>query len=885
MKNLLFCLTLLSFGLDIQAQTTVKKVVLQGFWWDYRNSNYIGRWSNYLVELAPRLKEMGIDAVWIPPFVKNQGINYVGYSPFDQYDLGDKWQKDNLKTPLGNKDELLRLIAVLHANGIEVIQDVVLNHVNGAGSSTSEGGVDPATLSMATSAGYKNFRYACWETPNSANTAANYWGRKGRWYKNYTNFYPNPDNNCTTGDICDAFFGPDISYDEGAFGPSTNVVGYNPAQSTNWMRNNARDWMMWCKKQTDVDGYRWDAVKHFPTAVQEDLSWNVKYGVPSWTQGGENMFNVGEWVGSKDALDAYVTTIAAPTGEKMMGTFDFGLRAFDGAGGLYGIVSGNGGFDMGSLPGAQQTQRVHYYPTSNKYVHRTVTFVNNHDTFRPQLGATGNYTGWNTGSELSAHIEPNNTRMPVAYAVVMAMDGNPQIFFEDLFDIGYNGNRYSHDPKSITELPIRADLVNLVWCHQNLGFKDGAYIVPYQSADYLVIERAGKAVIGMTDNYSNWQNANVTTAFAQGTVLRDYSGATAATVTVGAGGVVNISTPPCNPALNPASRHGYSVWAPDGQLNDNYAPPRAKTTTQEWEMADDLGDKHPNSLTQGGALPANATNQRVAGKIFVAQGKIVTFVLYPAVATQHNRIGLYNLDGELLAEQDGSGTLTGTWTPDYTGWVAIKVRKNSATGIKQKCWVNVTYTAPATVTDAQGQPSDNLVSIWTGNGDNTNWTDPYNWEEGLVPNINSMVIITGYNFPMPVVTTNPTIGCLLIEEGGVLTVEGNLTVNCVVTNNGTIQGNGTVGNEDIAQNNLQFSAVPNPSDSNIHIEAIGLWQPNTPLQVSVSDTSGRTVLTFNGTLDEINQSLVATFPNLAAGQYYLRIVCETYTGGLKVMRL
>ena len=55
--------------------------------------NFPNGWSNYLAELAPRLKEIGIDAIWIPPSMKNSGTNSVGYAPFDHYDLGDKYQK------------------------------------------------------------------------------------------------------------------------------------------------------------------------------------------------------------------------------------------------------------------------------------------------------------------------------------------------------------------------------------------------------------------------------------------------------------------------------------------------------------------------------------------------------------------------------------------------------------------------------------------------------------------------------------------------------------------------------------------------------------------------------------------------------------------------
>jgi alpha-amylase len=151
MKRILLIVVLALMGMSsLQSQTTVKKTVLQAFWWDYYNNNYHERWANYLTELAPRLKAMGVDAVWIPPSSKNRSSGYVGYAPFDHYDLGDKFQKGNTRTRLGTKDELLRMIEVMHANGIEVIQDVVLNHVNDAGSAFGNGGVDPAPLSMST---------------------------------------------------------------------------------------------------------------------------------------------------------------------------------------------------------------------------------------------------------------------------------------------------------------------------------------------------------------------------------------------------------------------------------------------------------------------------------------------------------------------------------------------------------------------------------------------------------------------------------------------------------------------------------------------------------------------------------------------------------------
>ena len=100
------------------------------------------------------------------------------------------------------------------------------------------------------------------------------------------------------------------------------------------------------------------------------------------------------------------------------------------------------------------------------------------------------------------------------------------VFFEDLFDIGYNSNRYSHDPKDTNQLPIRSDIVNIIWCHQNLNFKDGAYLVRWQENDALVIERDAKAIIAVNDNWNNWKSlSGVQTNWTDGTVLKDYSGA------------------------------------------------------------------------------------------------------------------------------------------------------------------------------------------------------------------------------------------------------------------------------------------------------------------------------------------------------------------------
>ena len=662
-----------SFLGTAQENNPKRQLVLQGFWWDYWNSNFPNDWANYLTELAPRLKELGIDAIWIPPSVKNTGTNSVGYSPFDHYDLGDKYQKNSTNTRLGDKDELLRMVAVMKANGIDVIQDIVLNHITGAGSASGQGGSDPNAMDDGTSNGYKNFRYACFSTPAINESASNYLSRTGRFPKNWENFYPNAFNPCCTNPINSPYWGPDVSYESNAFGQSSNAL-YNPTQSSDYMRTNTRNWLIWYKKQMGWDGVRMDAVKHFPAYLAEDVLWNLQYG-SLWANGGADMFAVGEWVGTATELDTWVNDV-----QNRAGTFDFALRnAF------VGIISGNGNFDLGSVPNYQQNNR-----------DCTVPFVNNHDTYRPQLDASGNYIGWNTGSQLGAQIEPTDGRRSLVYALALAVDGAPEIYFEDLFNIGYLGNRFTHHPLNSSELPVFNDLENIIWCHQNLRFKDGAYLVPWQAQDALVIERSQKALIAVNDSWSNWQNlVGVQTTFTDGTILVDYSGANGtATSTVYGGGKVNISIPPCDgSALQ--GRRGYAIWAPQG-ITSNYNL-SAKRITQEWEMANDLGDNHPLSLQQGGALPSNSEDCRVVGRIFAKANEQINLEMYPENPLLPITVLYVDKDCAIIDSISGAGTILDSIVPSYSGWYTIKLKNVTSTQVGQKAWVKVNYLAPDTV--------------------------------------------------------------------------------------------------------------------------------------------------------------------------------------------
>ena len=873
-KSLLFSLFLLCFVFGTFAPTKAadpeKKVILQAFWWDYWNSNFENSYANYLTELAPRLRDAGINAVWVPPFVKNTGTNSVGYSPFDAYDLGDKYQKGTVTTRFGTKDDVLRMIAVMHANGIEVIADVVLNHVVGAGGEDGgAGGDDPNAYDDK----WKNFRYVCYETPYKDGKKEDYWNRKGRWPKNWQNFHANEGHLSNDGDWCAGWWGPDVCYNEGAYGQSSNVVGYNPAQSKNYMRDQTREWMNWFKKQTAVDGYRWDAVKHYPEWAQQDFLYNVKYSLPDFAKGGQAMFSVGEFIGSKSEIDNYCMAVQYANGssEFAMGGYDVPLR-----GAIKNVIDGGGYNNIGSIPGEQLGMRYNDYGDGQR-VHRSLNYVNSHDTFRPIFDDNGNYKDWDTANETGWHIDPFDQRLGMAYAIAMALDGNVSVFMEDLFNLS-NNNRYNHMPADKNQLPMRSNIKNLIWCHQNLAFKYGDYKVRWQDQDLLVIERSGKAIIAITDDGANAKDVWIDTDF-RNVQLKDYSGGTSGERTAWGDGRFNVRVTPADGK----GGLGYAVWAP--VYESNYKPYRNKVTQQEWEMADDLGDSHCNSLGQGGALPANSCEQRLVGKIYVESGKKISYNVYQEKTGNDVTFALYDLDGNQLHKNNSTKTVTGSYTPTQTGWVAMKVWNTVNTNAGQKCWVNVSYQAPATVTGTMSDRADTRASIWTGNAGTSTWTDCGNWEQGKVPTSSSTVVIPDNGDVQPNVTGNVTIAKLIVENGvgsqtaPDITVSGQLTVTNSVCNEGTayVTGKGTInlgttkGNFDLGKTTdviedvyTDLSIFPNPTTSVLYVQSGELPTGD----AYIYSTSGNLCKKVALHGEEISEISVEELP---AGVYILRL--------------
>ncbi len=435
------------------------KVILETFWWGCWNATYPHDWYTYIAKLAPRLAALGFDGIWTPPPCKDTNAEAnMGYTPYDYYDLGQKDQRGDLWTRFGTMDAFLRLVAVAHANGLEVYPDIVLDHCSG-------GDPDPASPFQSGNQQFTSFH------PNGYAGAGT-----GRWPRNWLDFHFNPQHWHAEGDwtpTATNSFGADFCY-QGSCSDSGNA-------STNCAaRSNARAWLTWLVRQTGVDGFRFDDV--------DGLSRRSRRRHPLQRHGRPHRILLPS--ASMSPAPRPPSTPGLPQTRNRCGTFDYPLRYA-----LANMVQSGGFFDVGNLPSQQQQNRV-----------KTVPFVSNHDT---------------ADNHISPSLDPDNPRLPLAYAVAMTVDGSPQLYYEDLF------RNVSPWILSTTAdaIPTRPWLVNLVWCHQKLAFKTGDYFVRYQdSQQLLILERGARAIVAINNDGANWHSAWISTAFFPNTRLHDYSG-------------------------------------------------------------------------------------------------------------------------------------------------------------------------------------------------------------------------------------------------------------------------------------------------------------------------------------------------------------------------
>ena len=373
---------------------TGPKTLIQYFEW-YLPAD-AGHWKRTAAEAA-RLRDAGFTGVWLPPAYKGaQGREDVGYGVYDTYDLGEFDQKGTVPTKYGTKDEYLAAVRALQEAGLEVLADIVLNHRMGADGCE--------TVKAESSNPDDRLQDSGVESSISAWTRFTFPGRGGKYSAfqwDHTHFDGvdwddrakrkgvfHLDGKDWEGEVDDEHGNYD--YLMGA-----DLDMENPAVVEELDR-----WGAWYLKETGVDGFRLDAVKHirftFFTHWLETLR----------AQSGRELWAVGEyWSPDLPDLTHYLDSCG-----RIMCLFDVPLH-FN----LMRASSSNGNFDM---------RRIFEGTLVDARPERAVTFVDNHDT-QPGQALESWVQGW---------------FKPIAYALILLRQGGvPCVFYGDYYGIPHDG--------------------------------------------------------------------------------------------------------------------------------------------------------------------------------------------------------------------------------------------------------------------------------------------------------------------------------------------------------------------------------------------------------------------------------------------------------------
>lgn len=396
--------------------------MLQYFEWYYPKDGSL--WKK-VKEDAARLKDAGIDAIWLPPAHKGmEGSQSTGYDSYDLYDLGEFDQKGSVRTKYGTKEEYLEAIKSAQAAGIQVYADIVLNHLGGADEH------EPVMVRKVSPDNRNEFISEPFEI--DAYTKFTYPGRSGKHSAFQWDFQ------CFTGVDYDdrtketAVYSIQNQYGDGwenvldkengnyDYLMLTDIDFRNPA-----VREELKRWGKWFYETAGFDGFRLDAIKHMPAEFFNEWLDYLR------TELKAELFTVGEYWSPYD-LQSMLDYIDATGGR--MSLFDACLQA------SFSKASKDGEqFDLTKiLSGSLVEARPEF----------AVTLVENHDT-QPLQSLEQTVEPW-----FRAH----------AYAIILLREaGYPCVFYSDVYgsnytDTGTDGKDYEVTMASLPQLGILLSL-------------------------------------------------------------------------------------------------------------------------------------------------------------------------------------------------------------------------------------------------------------------------------------------------------------------------------------------------------------------------------------------------------------------------------------------
>lgn len=384
-------------------------VMLQAFEWYVNADGNFYRWFEGELE---KFAEMGITGIWLPPMSKATSTYDVGYGIYDLFDLGEFDQKGSVRTKYGTKEELLSLINKAHELNMSVYADIVLNHKASA---------DYSEEFMAVKVNPDNRLEEIEEPKNIEGfTGFNYPGRAGKYSEFVWNFnhFTGVDYDHKTGETgVYKILGDNKDWSQGVSAEKGNfdyLMFADIDHSHPDVVNELMHYSDWLVKETGVDGFRLDAIRHINDYFMRDFVEHTK------TNQKDDFYIFGEyWTANLEKKQNYVVQT-----NYGIDLFDVGLHY-----NFYEAALSNENYDLRQLV---DNTIIGVNPLM------AVTFVDNHDS-QPDQSLSSWVGDW---------------FKPLAYAyILMRSEGYPCIFFGDYYGIG-GDNPQEGNPQMIEKLML-----------------------------------------------------------------------------------------------------------------------------------------------------------------------------------------------------------------------------------------------------------------------------------------------------------------------------------------------------------------------------------------------------------------------------------------------
>jgi alpha-amylase len=254
---------------------------------------------NQVAENATDLAKAGITSLWLPPAYKGTGGGMdVGYGVYDLFDLGEFDQKGSVRTKYGTKDEYVHAIQTAQKAGIRIYADVVFNHKLGADLEEEVEATPFSTDDRTETVGeYQNIK--AW-------THFTFPGRGGKYSKmewHWWHFDAIDYNAFNEGEsavylLKGKSFDDNVDLEKGNF---DYLMGCDLDMENPEVVGELNYWGEWFYDTTNVDGFRFDAVKHVSAAFFQEWIEHVR------NYAKRDLFAVGEyWSYEVDALHHFI---------------------------------------------------------------------------------------------------------------------------------------------------------------------------------------------------------------------------------------------------------------------------------------------------------------------------------------------------------------------------------------------------------------------------------------------------------------------------------------------------------------------------------------------------------------------------------------------------